>query len=439
MTATVAVESHYTPVPDEIDAFNLVVEGALPPELTGRYLRNGPNPRPGAPLAHPFVEPGMVHGVRLKDGEAQWYRNRWVRTSLFNGTAQRRPDGVRELSVCYANTHVIEHAGRIFALVESGLPHELSPELDTIGPYDFAGRLTTAMTAHPKTDPLTGELHFFGYGVRPPFLTYHRLSPAGELVHSAPVEVPGPTMMHDFAITEDYIVWLDLPVVFDQASRGVPYRWSDEYGARIGLMPQKGGPVQWFEVEPCYVFHVGNARQDAAGRVILDAVRYDRTKFRSEWDLASGAGDPAKSVPGQVLHRWTLDPRTGAKTEAQLDDWSLEFPTLNENHVGRQNRYLYLVGGSSIVKFDTVSAQRSVRLLPEGSKPGEAVFVPAENGRAEDDGWLLTIVSNRISGTSDLLVLDATDVCAKPVATVHLPRWVPAGFHGSWIPDGVDR
>ncbi len=369
MTATVAIDSYFTPVPDEIEAIDLVVEGALPPELNGRYLRNGPNPKPGAPPAHPFVEPGMVHGVRLKDGAALWYRNRWVRTSLFTESATRvRPDGSLDLAACHANTHVIEHAGRTFALVESGLPYELSLDLDTVGPCDFQGRLTTAMTAHPKADPVTGDLHFFGYGVRPPFLTYHRLSASGELVQSVPVEVPGPTMMHDFAITEDYLVWMDLPVVFERTELGVPYRWSDSYGARLGLMPRKGGPVRWFEIEPCYVFHVGNARQDAAGRVVLDAVRYDRATFRNEWDLAAGK-EKTGSVPGQMLHRWTLDPRTGVRSEQQLDDWSLEFPTLNENLVGLQNRFLYLVGGGSVVKFDTVNGERGVHRLPDGAKP----------------------------------------------------------------------
>ena len=71
--------------------------------------------------------------------------------------------------------------------METSHPYEMSPDLDTLGPCDFNGRLTTGMTAHPKEDPETGELHLFDYGVEPPFLTYHRLSADGELVTNFPV------------------------------------------------------------------------------------------------------------------------------------------------------------------------------------------------------------------------------------------------------------
>src|SRR5215203_6169762 len=212
MTASAAAPlhtaGHIAPVANEIDAVDLPVDGALPPELTGRYLRNGPNPLPGEPSGHWFTGHGMVHGIRLRDGRAEWYRNRWVRTKALAGESMIGPTGRVDHSVGVANTHVIAHAGRTMALVESSFPHVLTPDLGTVGPFDFDGRLTTAMTAHPKTDPVTGELHFFGYGFAPPFLTYHRLSAAGELVTSAEITVPGPTMMHDFAITHRHAVRL---------------------------------------------------------------------------------------------------------------------------------------------------------------------------------------------------------------------------------------
>ena len=217
------------PVTDEIDAVDLPVEGMLPPELTGRYFRNGPNPQPGAPPGHWFTGHGMVHGIRLRDGHAEWYRNRWVRTKALAGAADVRPDGSIDRSVGVANTHVVGHAGPDHGAGGEQLPARAHPELDTVGPCDFDGRLTTAMTAHPKTDPVTGELHFFGYGFAPPFLTYHRLSAAGELVTSAEIAVPGPTMMHDFAITDRHAVFLDLPMTFSLArlATGMPYGWDD--------------------------------------------------------------------------------------------------------------------------------------------------------------------------------------------------------------------
>ncbi|GAA0443581.1 carotenoid oxygenase family protein [Streptomyces olivaceiscleroticus] len=458
-----ALSGHLAPVPTEIDAYDLPVSGTLPPELRGRYLRNGPNPLPGrGGGAHWFLGHGMLHGIRIAGGRAEWYRNRWVRTTRLAGLPSTRPDGTRDLANNPANTHVIEHGGRLLALCESGLPHRVTPDLDTLGPEDFGGRLHTAMTAHPKEDPVTGELHFFGYAPTPPYVTYHRMSASGELEHSRVVDVPAPTMMHDFAITERYVVWLDLPVTFDAALRGtgsMPMRWNDAYGARLGVMERAGdGPVRWFDIQPCYVFHVGNAREDAAGRIVLDAVRYGRDTFNGLWEAiggasagqaapapgtalpgVSGARAAAPAAPGSVLYRWTLDPATGAVSEAPLDDLAVEFPTLHAGHVGRAHRYLYLVSDApsgAVVRYDVTTGERQTHDVGPDRAVGEAVFVPAQDARAEDEGWLLSIVTDRSGAGSELLVLDATDVTAAPVATVRLPRAVPAGFHGSWIADG---
>jgi carotenoid cleavage dioxygenase-like enzyme len=446
-TQPLHIAGHLAPVADEIHAVDLPVEGSLPPALTGRYLRNGPNPLPGEPSSHWFAGHGMVHGVRLREGRAEWYRNRWVRTRALAGESMVRADGTIDRAVGHANTHVIEHAGRIMALVESSFPHVLTPELDTVGPYDFGGRLTTAMTAHPKTDPVTGELHFFGYGIRPPFLTYHRLSAEGELVASAEIAVPGPTMMHDFAITDRHAVFLDLPMTFqlERLAEGMPFGWDDRYGARIGVMPlERPGTVRWFDVEPNYVFHVGNAHTDAAGRVVLDAARYGAADAAAMWERVgtdpAGLAADAAATGSARLHRWVLDPATGAVTEAALDDRAVEFPTLDDERVGREARYRYAVaddrGRAGIVKFDAAHGTRAEHDLGPDTVAGEAVFVPSgARGRAEDDGWLLSIATRRDGGASRLLVLDATDVVGPPVASVVLPRGVPSGFHGSWIDD----
>lgn len=424
------LEGLLAPVPDEIDALDLpVARGALPPELTGRYFRNGPNPLPGQDPKHWFAGHGMIHGVRLRDGRAEWYRNRWTRTRALDGAPFLGPNGIDRTAVT-ANTHVVRHADRILALVENGLPYELTPELDTVGPVDFGGRLRTAMTAHPKHDPATGELHFFGYGAMPPYLTYHRLSAAGELVETREVTVPGPTMMHDFTITERHVVWLDLPVVFDanRLGRGMPYQWNDAYGARIGVMPRSGGDVRWFDVDPCYVFHVGNASEDTDGRVVLDAVRYTPGSFLATWHGIGGADTPGDAASGATLHRWVLDPQSGKVDERPLDDRRVEFPTMNEDLLGHPSRYRYAAGGDAIVKYDT---KTGAALTLPATSPGEAVFVPAAGGTAEDDGWLLSIAGD-LAG-SELLCVDARDL--TEVAAVTLPRRVPAGFHGNWFAD----
>jgi carotenoid cleavage dioxygenase-like enzyme len=442
------MRGHLAPVADEIDALDLSVEGALPPELTGRYLRNGPNPLPGETSPHWFLGHGMLHGVRLNAGRAEWYRNRWVRTLALDGKSMFAEDGSIDHRVGMANTHVIAHGGKIFALVESGFPHEVTPELGTVGPCDFDGRLTTAMTAHPKCDPVTGELHFFGYGVVPPYLTYHRLSADGELVISAEIAVPGPTMMHDFAITDQHAVFLDLPITFsmDRVATGMPFAWDEGYGARLGVMPlARPGEVNWFEVDPAYVFHVGNAHTDPDGRVVLDAARYSAADTIKMWGgLGSDPAGPAAdaAATGQArLHRWVLDPATGQATEAALHDRAVEFPTIDDDLVGRAARYRYAVtddrDSASIVKFDTLHGTATEHPLGTDTVAGEAVFVPsAGRDRAEDDGWLISITTTRDRGASRLLVLDATDVSGPPVAAVTLPRGVPSGFHGSWIADG---
>ncbi len=437
---------HLAPVPDEIDATDLPVEGALPPELTGRYFRNGPNPRPGEISQHWFTGHGMIHGIRLRDGRAEWYRNRWVRTAALDGKPTLRADGTIDRSVGVANTHVIEHAGRIMALVESSFPHVITPDLETVGTYDFEGRLTTAMTAHPKADPVTGELHFFGYSVVAPFLTYHRLAADGTLVTSADIEVPGPTMVHDFAITDQHAVFLDLPMTFDweRLAKGMPFDWDDAYGARIGVMRlDRPGVVHWFDVEPNYVFHVGNAHTDAAGRVVLDAARYGRADAIAMWrGLGPDVAGDAAATGLARLHRWTLDPTTDVVTETALHDRGIEFPTVDDERVGREARYRYAVADSAadagIVKFDAALGTVTEHPMPADTVAGEAVFVPsAATHRAEDDGWLLSITTRRDGSASQLLVLDATDVAGEPVARVTLPRGVPAGFHGSWIDDAV--
>lgn len=431
------LRGNYAPVKDEVTAFDLPVHGAVPRELRGHYVRNGPNPKTGH-SPHWFVGDGMLHGVALRDGRAAWYRNRWVRTRAFVEDAPSiGPGGARDHTVGRANTHVIAHGGRILALVESSFPTEVTRELETVGGFDFGGRLTTAMTAHPKRCPRTGELHFFGYAYLPPYLVYHRADPGGRLVHSEVIQVAGPTMIHDFAITERHVVFMDLPVVFDLGlamAGGMPYRWSDEYGARVGVMPRGGanGDVRWVEVAPCYVFHALNAfEQD--GAVIVDVVRYPEL-----WRQSAMSASKAR------LHRWVIDLVAGRVREHPLDDRAIEFPRCDERRVGLPNRHGYAVDtgdgvdrstGTSLIKYDLGGGASVAHDFGPGRVPAEPVFVPASPTAAEDEGWVLTYVYDAARNRSDLVILDGADFAGKPVATVALPQRVPFGFHGSWIPD----
>lgn len=433
------ISGHFTPVTDEITGRNLKVRGTLPPELNGRYFRNGHNPKPGITPGHWFRGEGMIHGIRLQNGRAEWYRNRWVRTPFLDGV----PFTGTELDVSAAATNIIFHGGRYLALQEANLPYEVSAELETIGVHDFGGKLTGAMTAHPKVDPVTGELHFFGYGPFPPHLTYYVADASGAVIRSQVVEGAGPSLMHDFAITRDHVVFIDSPVVFDHAEHsGIPYRWHDDVPLRLGVIPRAGGPARWFEVpDQAVLLHVANAHTDVQGRIVLEAPCFDRSAWESSWKWWVGApGFGTSPATGSTFHRWVIDPATGKVTSEPLNALVTEFPSINDARTGADYRYSYAIAfpgaglsGYHTVKFDTRTGREKLLAHGDGRMPGEAVFAPAEGGTAEDDGYLLTIVSDLKADASELLVLDAGDL--STVAAVELPRRVPAGIHGHWIPD----
>jgi carotenoid cleavage dioxygenase-like enzyme len=429
---------NYAPVHDELSAFDLSVEGDIPAELNGWYLRNGPNPRTGA--GHWCVGDGMVHGIRLENGRAAWYRNRWVRTESFDDPVPiYNDDGSRNLHSSIANTHVVRHAGKTLALMEFSLPYEISNDLKTLGAYDFGGMLTDSMTAHPKICPTTGELHFFGSGnIFEPHVNYHRADADGHLTVSRALDVPALTLMHDFALTDSYVVFMDLPLLFSlnvaltqPHQRDLPYRWDDNHGARLGLLRRDDpyGPVRWFDIDPCFVFHIANA-YDSGGSVILEVLRYPEM-WRDSSDFVGDA----------VLWRWKVNLDTGIVDESQLDDRGVEFPRVDDRLVGAAARYSVAVGNGALVRYDLQRDTATEHRFGGGgrhgapSAPGEAVFAPAVGQADELAGWYLTYVYDPATDGSDLVVIDASDFEGKPVARIRLPRRVPHGFHGNWIPD----
>ncbi len=445
------LEGAYAPIDTEHTAFDLEVTGTLPPELDGRYVRNGPNPfeTPDPASYHWFTGAGMVHGIRLRDGRAEWYRNRWIRSTAISEALGEEPvPGERFAGMESANTNVIGHAGRTFAIVEAGgRPAELTDELDTVCFSDFDGTLPHGFSAHPKRDPQTGELHTVGYyWGRPELLEYTVVGTDGRVRHRVDVAVPGSPMVHDCSITERFLALYDLPVTFDldaaMAGTRFPYAWDEDYGARVGLLP-KGGEadqVQWFDVEPCYVFHPLNAYDDGDD-VVLEVVRHPRMFDRDR-------RGPNEGPP--TLWRWTVDRAAGKVREEQLDDRPIEFPRVDERLVGRRHRYGWatglrldgddvVFGAEALVRYDRAAGTSEVIDLGGGRDAGEVVFVPRTAEAAEDDGWYLTLVHDRATDRSELVVLDAAAPADGPVARVHLPTRVPLGFHGNWIPTAVGR
>ncbi len=338
---------------EETTAVDLPVVGRLPDELDGRYLRNGPNPvvAPEPDSYHWFTGDGMVHGIRLRGGRAEWYRNRWVRSAQVSAALGEEPHqgAAVHAGMDFApNTNVIGHAGRTFAIVEAGArPYELTDELETIGRCDFGGTLEGGYTAHPKRDPLTGELYavsyFYGWGND---VEVTVVDAAAKVRSSRRVTMGGPVSVHDTAITPRFIVLLDLPVVFsmDAVASGArfPYRWQDGYHARVGLLPRDdtSTEVVWHDVEPCYVFHPMNAFDDPGGDgIVLDVVRHP-SMFRTQ------LLGPAEGTP--TLERWHLDGHGHAVKEERLDDRGQEFPRVDERRVGLPHRYGYAVAVGAV-------------------------------------------------------------------------------------------
>ena len=212
------LQGSFAPVTEEVTAYDLPITGTLPAELTGRYLRNGPNPLGlDDPNYHWFLGAGMVHGVRLRDGKAEWYRNRWVRSKAVAAAHfQEWPAGpVFENMDFAANTHIIFHGGRTLATVEAGpRPYELTYELDTVGPSDFGGTLPGGFAAHTKLDHATGELHAIAYFWAWDHVQHVVVDATGKVIRTTDVPIPDGPMMHDFALTRTYVVLLDLPVTF---------------------------------------------------------------------------------------------------------------------------------------------------------------------------------------------------------------------------------
>jgi carotenoid cleavage dioxygenase len=439
------LEGNFAPVTDEITATDLSVTGTLPDWLEGRYLRNGPNPTNADPETyHWFTGHGMVHGVHVRDGKAQWYRNRFVRSQeVAAELGEEWTPGAEIHFMDYSpNTNVIGHAGRTFAIVEAGgRPYELDDELNTRGPCDFDGTLPGGYTAHPKRDPRTGELHavsyYWGWGNN---VQYTVIDADGRVRKVVDVETTGSPMLHDMSLTEKYAVIYDLPVVFDvelaMAGTRLPYRWDNDYPARVGLLPRDGeaDDVRWFDVDPCYVFHPLNA-YDEEDRVVIDLCRFERM-----FDAAVVRG-PESSMP--LLSRWTIDTSAGKVLEEQLDDRNQEFPRVDERRVGLRHRYGYTVSatadatgnfdflGGAINRNDLVAGTTATRSLGPSRGPSEFVMVASSADAAEDDGVLMGYVSDAERDASDLVMLDAATL--DTVAEVHLPVRVPYGFHGNWV------
>jgi len=444
------------PVFEERDDVALEVVGEIPAALDGMFVRTGPNPQ-FAPMGayHPFDGDGMLHAVYLQDGTAR-YRNRWIESK---GLLAERARG----RACYggmsnfafpaedvmleggmmkntANTATVRHAGRYFSLMEAALPTEFDRDLRTLGEYDFDGRFDGPFTAHPKVDPVSGEMLFFGYSAMAPYLRYHEVDASGQLVHSADIDLPAPVMMHDFVITGRYAIFFDSPAVFDLEALmngESPLSWRPENGTRIGIIPRRGtnADVRWFEIDNGFVVHFFNA-WETGNTIEIRAPRME--------DMPGGFSQSAGAAREPLPWRWVIDLTTGKVTEGQTDDLAGEFPRVPDRLTGLPTRFGYACPQRTwdfefdfegVIKFDFENGTSQAHYYGDSEVSGEHVFAPDPSGTAEDDGWLMSFVSDRATETSELVILDARNVEGEPVARIKMAARVPIGFHANWFAD----
>ena len=434
----------HTPLKEENTITDLKVTGTIPPALNGVYLRNGPNPlkMPNPATHHWFVGDAMLHGIRIQDGKALWYRNRWIRSTPVSEALHEAPvPGPRGRGS--PNTNVVGHAGKILAIVEAGgYPAEVTEELETRKFSDFEGTFGKAFSAHPHLDPETGEMHAICYAGGDPTTVWHTvLDKDGKVRRNEPIEVQDGPSIHDCMITKSYVIVMDLPVTFSMAAlvagESFPYRWNPKHAARIGLLPRegKGSGIIWCDIEPCYIFHPANAYETADGKVIMDAAVHADM-------FADGAmGPDSQKTP---FERLTIDPVAKKVTRKVIDATSQEFPRPDERRMGKPYRYAYtmalpedrdpaFMGDSRLFKHDLEAGTRETHDFGEGKMPGEFVFVPASATSAEDEGWLVGFVIDAEKKTTDFVILDARNFTGAPQATITIPVQIPPGFHGNFI------
>jgi carotenoid cleavage dioxygenase len=436
----------HEPMTEELSLTDLPVLGTIPADLDGRYFRIGPNPVEADPRSyHWFIGDGMVHGIRIAGGRAAWYRNRWIRsTPVAAGTGLERAPGPRRGGFDTVNTNIIGHLGSVLAMVEAGsTPVRLDEELGGQRYDDFDGTLAGSFTAHTKRDPLTGELHAVCYQATDPKRLLHVvIAPDGKVVRELVISVADGPLVHDCAITERFVIMLDLPMTLSMrtvlAGHGFPYTWNSSHPARLGLLPRAGAAEDliWIELDPCFIFHIANAYDRTDGIVIMDAIVYDRM-------FVDGHDGPDQGSRG--LERWVIDPVRRSVERKTIDASPQEFPRIDERRTGRPHRYIYtlalpepfdpqLVGTAPLLKHDLRSGVRLAHNFGEGRVPGEFMFVPRNLDGEEDDGWLMGLVIDASHDTTALEIIDAQSFSSAPVASIIIPHRIPPGFHGNWIP-----
>lgn len=459
------LQGAFAPIDTEYDVSEVtVVEGEIPRDLNGTFYRNGPNQQfPPLGDYHLFAGDGMTHAFHIENGKVS-YRNRWIRTAKFKLEREHQQAMIDPMNPFnsargfeefvftdkdgLANTACVWHAGKLFVMEEGHPPFEIDPvTLDSIGSYNYGGKLQTAMTAHPKLDPVTGEMVFFAYMASAPFaadIALHKVNAAGELTESHMITTPYPAMVHDFVVTENFILFPIFPLIgtIERAMEGKnPFAWEPDKGASVGILPRNSGPesIRWVECDPIFVFHFMNGF-DRNGVITVDACQFEYAPLFPKPDgTMLPDNDPA-------LHRWNIDLNSDSPRVAyrRMSDDYAEFPVIDPRLAMNEYRYGYYASADSddgemynvIASFDhnDDSSERYSFGSRKTHFTSEAIFVPRSADARENEGYLLSVATDLEAGKSSLAILDAENVSDGPLAMAQLEHRIPIGFHGGWRP-----
>ncbi len=460
----------FAPITRELTIDLTDVEGEIPRDLSGMHVRNGPNRRFEAPgRYHWFDGDGMLHAVEFEGGRAR-YRNRWVATqglqeelaagqALWQGIKdpprKDRPDAPLKNT---SNTDVKFYAGHLVTMwYLGGAVYKVRPhDLSTAGILDMDPRLAgLPISAHSKVDERTGEFIFFAYGKTAPYMHYGVMDRHGALTTFMPVDLPGPRLPHDMAITANYSVLHDFPLFYDMDAFGAgrhKLKFYPDMPSRFGIVPRHGRPdqIRWFEAKPTYMYHVSNAWEEDDGQGGTEVVMTG-TPFRvpRDWRGQVDADNFPKLLATLdndcIFYEWRFNLRTGQTRERVIDDiLNQEFPVINSAWQGHKTRYAWNVlmaknlrpeepRFAGIARHDLERGTCSAYHGGVDAWFSEPPFAPADNARAEDDGYLVGFMWDGKAQASFVTVFDARDVARGPVARIRLPQRVPHGFHGTWV------